>query len=476
MSMSSGSKKKTPSPTYGPLSQSSELRKSVEAVYAYPEKGKLTLLGRKAFNLLLANAMKQGIDCEWYSIDVYELANDIRYDSNDIKRLESVLTEMQRTILRWNILKEENDKTITVRNQVQLLGAVQIMGGYTDSDRRNAVARTVKYKFDSEVKKSLLAPEIYARINLQLQATIKSAFSLALYEQLIRYRNNIGGDGWAYTVKLPWQTWRNLLLGGEYNVAFEEYRYFNRDVIAKSLKELNQRITDFEFEVLVSKSKRTVTDIQFRIRESPQVSLPLISSEPLINTEQIQRRLEALSFSETEISKLLRANDLANLEDAAQDIEARLKRGDLNPIRNKAAYFLDSLRRLKKCQPTESNIENIESHNPLHRVAEQKNIRVVEEISTPRSAEEAGLSWQDVEPWLIELTADLRSEILDEYIRQEKNPAVISAYKKYGLKSPMVQVVFVPWVESNWLSEDLFPGKGILSSYEESPELQVGDG
>ncbi|CAM5529408.1 hypothetical protein TMEC54S_00235 [Thauera mechernichensis] len=425
-----------------------ELRKAVDAVYAYPQQGKLTLVGRKAFNLLLANAMDQGADREWYEIEIGELAKDIRYDSNDIKRLESTLNEMQRTLLKWDVLETINDQEIPIRDSVQLLGAVRLIGGLTEDGKRSPIARQVRYKFDERVKQRLLVPEVYARINLQLQATIKSAYTLALYEQLIRYRGNNGSDGWNYTVKLPWREWRNLILGGDYSAGYENYKYFGRDVLAKSLKELNERVLDYEFELLVFKDGRSISDLQFRLRERAQGSLSLASDDPLIDTAGISKRLEAFELKKTEISKLLRVNDLLLLEEAADETEARLRRGDLNPIRNKPAYFLNALNRVKDYARTGAPSDA--SHEVVSKTVEADIDYQAASQGTERAVAqqaEMGRTWADIEADLNALPEEIQTEIIDAFIDAETNRAVLAAYAKHGFKSPMVRVAFTPWFE-----------------------------
>lgn len=431
--------------------QRGELRKAVDAIYAYPQQGKLTLVGRKAFNLLLANAMEQGVDRDWYAIDIGDLAKDIRYDSNDIKRLENTLNEMQRTLLKWDVLETIDDETVPVRDSVQLLGAVRLVGGLTKDGKRSPIARAVHYQFDPRVKKRLLVPEVYARINLQLQATIKSAFTLALYEQLIRYRNNITADGWAYTVKLPWREWRNLILGGEYNLAFEEYKYFSRDVLVRCLKELNERIFEYDFEVQVFKDRRVVTDIQFRLRERVQAAFHLSPDEPLIDTEGISHRLEAFDLKKLEINKLIRMTDLVLLEEAADETELRIRRGDLNPIRNKPAYFQDALRRIKdrsRGGPSYARGSVVDSEAVELQTKLTSAGKAPKKQKALTAQEPTGRSWAEIEERFLKLPENLRNQLIEEFIDQEKNPAVVAAYAKQGFKSAMAKVAFTPWFET----------------------------
>lgn len=427
-----------------------ELRKAVDAVYAYPQQGKLTLVGRKAFNLLLSNAMDQGVEREWYEIEIGELAKDIRYDSNDIKRLESTLNEMQRTLLKWDVLETINDQAVPIRDSVQLLGAVRLIGGLAEDGKRSPIARQVRYKFDERVKQRLLVPEVYARINLQLQATIKSAYTLALYEQLIRYKGNNASDGWCYTVKLPWREWRNLILGGDYSPGYENYKYFGRDVLAKSLKELNERVLDYEFELLVFKDGRTISDLQFRLRERVQASLSLTSDEPLIDTAGISKRLAAFDLKKAEITKLIRVTDLLLLEEAADETEARLRRGDLNPIRNKPAYFHNALSRIKEHSRTGVRADGAQVVDAEAVEVETSDVVAAAESSSAQTEvppAAMGKSWPEVEAALESLTEEVRTEIIDSFIDAETNRAVLAAFAKQGFKSPMVRVAFTPWFE-----------------------------
>lgn len=432
-----------------PPFQRGELRKAVDAVYAYPQQGKLTLVGRKAFNLLLANAMEQGVERDWYEIEIGELAKDIRYDSNDIKRLETTLNEMQRTLVKWNALETINDETVPVRDSVQLLGAVRLIGGVAaDGTRVTAVARSVRYQFDPRVKQRLLVPEVYARINLQLQATFKSAFALAMYEQLIRYRSNVATDGWAYTVKLPWREWRSLILGGDYSAMYETYKYFGRDVLTKSLKELNERVSDQEFEVLVFKEGRQISDLQFRLRDRVQSTLEFAHDEPLIDTSGVARRLEAFEITKSEVNRLIRLNDLFILEEAAGETQLRLRRGDLNPVRNKSAYFMNALARIKERMRTgvsPANELDIEAEEGKPVAKKPKAASTKKSVAASAPIEPEVLSWGDIESWFLALNDVRQQELIDQFIDQERNPAVVAAYAKQQFKSAMVKVAFAAW-------------------------------
>ena len=420
-----------------------ELRKAVDAIYAYPEKGRLSLITRKAFNLLLARAMESGPEHEWYEISVRELARDIRYNSNDMKHLENTLNAMQTTILKWDILEEIGDRKRHVRNSIQLLGQVQIISGVS-SDGEATSAKTIRYTFNSQIKQRLLVPEIYARINLQLQNEFSSTHTLALYEQVIRYKGNVSADGWAYTVKLPWREWRKLILSGESGEIYEEWKYFRRDVIMKAIKELNVVLTDFEVEVIVHKSGKLVSDLQFRLRQKAQPSFELLSEpRPIIDTESLAPRLERLGLTAKEIDRLVSNSDASLLEEIAAGMEARLKRRDLPAVRDAAAYFASELRRLKQSS-YEAQASHVKSKKGAS--AHAKASPAQTEETKPRRTARTKAGQTDVEQRFADLPEAVRDAWIEKFASSLNNPAVVSEIVRKGVSGPIVRAVFIPWL------------------------------
>lgn len=439
-----------------------ELRKAVDAIYVYPHQGRLTLMSRRAFNLLLARAMEDGVDKEWYEIPISELAKDMRFDSKDMKHLEDTLDAMQTTLLKWDVIDTQSGKSVRVRDSVQLLGAVQLIGGYDPAGPRSGVARTVRYQFDKRVKQRLLVPEVYARINLQLQTEFSSSHTLALYEQVIRYRSNTSTDGWAYTVKLPWREWRNLLLGGDSTNVYEQYKYFSRDVLNKALRELGQVVTEFEFEMLVFKTGRVIDKLQFRMRPKAQQSLGLKVSQPLIDTGTIHNRLLKIGLKEADISKILDDNDPEVVKDAASQTEARLRRSDLNPLGNVTAYFVDAMKRVRD-QIKEAREKNQKLSGPdqkgkdakadasgveiLDPEVPQKGRRRPDTLSEKRAVKEG---WEEVEDHFRQLPKEERDALVEQFVESiSENAALMREINRRGLEGPLVRASFVPWLKRN---------------------------
>lgn len=416
-----------------------ELRKAVDAIYAYPERGRLSLITRKAFNLLLARAMESGPEQEWYEIQVKDLARDIRYNSKDMKHLENTLNAMQTTLLKWDVLEEINGRERHIRNSIQLLGQVQIISGVT-GDGSVTAAKTVRYTFNTEIKQRLLVPEIYARINLQLQNRFSSSHTLALYEQVIRYKGNVGADGWAYTVRLPWRDWRKLILSGDPAEIYEIWKYFRRDVIMKALKELNAVLADFEVEAIVHKNGKEVTDLQFRLRLKRQPSLEFpCEPTPIIDTASIVPRLERLGLTGKEIDRLITNHDTLLLEEVALNTETRAKRADLPPLKSVGAYFSSELKRIQ------NSLSAASVSKPGSSKVVEPASRNTERNASPKPSQESF----DLEQFFMRQPEKSRNTILEAFAESLTNPAVVSEYARKGISSPIVRSVFIPWLRTH---------------------------
>ena len=441
-------------------SRPAELRKAVDAIYVYPHQGRLTLMSRRAFNLLLARAMESGVDQEWYEIPIAELAKDMRFDSKDMKHLEDTLDAMQTTLLKWDAIESLSGRSVRVRDSVQLLGAVQLVGGYDPSGPRSGLARTVRYQFDKRVKQRLLVPEVYARINLQLQSEFSSSHTLALYEQVIRYRSNTSADGWAYTVKLPWRDWRNLLIGGDGTTVYEQYKYFSRDVLNKALRELSQVVSEFDFEMLVYKTGRTIDKLQFRMRPKAQQSLGLTVTKPLIDTGNMHAQLLKLGVKEADISKILDDFDPEIVKEAAKQTEARVRRTDLQPLGNPTAYLLDTVKRIRD-QVQAAQVRNQKIPGPSDDAKKDEapaggvdvldaeeapaKRRRANSLSERRSVKEG---WEEIESQFRDLPKKKRDALVQQFVASvSDNQALSRELARGGFDGPLVRASFVPWLK-----------------------------
>ena len=82
----------------------------------------ISLLQRKIWNVLLANAFDDLLSKEEYSIKIKDLAEILKFDSNDIELVKEAVTKMQKVLVQWNVLEKDDEAWISS----QFLGEVNI--------------------------------------------------------------------------------------------------------------------------------------------------------------------------------------------------------------------------------------------------------------------------------------------------------------------------------------------------------------
>lgn len=301
------------------------LRKAVEAIAIKPRAGKLTLLSRKLFNILLAKAQGQGLSEPVHRIQLSELCSIAQFDSGDTELVKEHLRKMVSTTVEWsNGVKGSRRWGITT-----LIGGVELI--------ENGQRCTIEWTYSEQIKEKLLAPNVYTRLSLQFQNSFRSAAALALYEICVRYVDSPG----QLTMRMPWIEWRPTLTGTpdtDKEQVYSEYKYFKRDVIKPSVAEVNA-LTQIEVELIEHKQGRSVSDIQFIVRPKQQSALELEDNN-LFDMSLVSRML-ALGLSQPQAEKLYADHDEGQVRAALDYTEKRQKQKP--PVENVAGYFRRAL-------------------------------------------------------------------------------------------------------------------------------------
>ncbi|NBJ14821.1 MAG: replication initiation protein [Dehalobacter sp. 4CP] len=120
----------------------------------------MSLLQRKIWNVLLANAFDDLLSKDEYSIKIKDLAEILNFDSNDIKIVKEAVTKMQTMLVQWNVLEKDDEIWIST----QFLGEVKIT-------KKGGV---ICYTWGKSLREKLHNPTMYAKINLAIQSRFKS--------------------------------------------------------------------------------------------------------------------------------------------------------------------------------------------------------------------------------------------------------------------------------------------------------------
>ena len=235
------------------------LLKHVNAVAFVPVKGgkRISLVGRRVFNILLHRSMADG-DLDEYHAPLHEIVEDTGTTSNNSTYVKKILRELMSTTVEWQSPSS---------SEIETWDACNLLSGAGITKDKKSGAVTIRWRFDSHVKEQLLKPERYSRLSLEAITQLSSHAAMALYEICARYVDNPAHT----TARQHWRWWRPVLTGVSTDNTNVEYRFFKRDFINKAIAEINSS-TNIEVRGPIEykeKDNKTISDIQFEVYLKP---------------------------------------------------------------------------------------------------------------------------------------------------------------------------------------------------------------
>jgi len=230
------------------------LAKISEVIKASPAiqiQSKISLLQRRAWNVLLANAYNELQTAEVHRVSVVELAAKLGYDSNDLDYLKETLEALGACQVKWNLLNKDDKEKWGFAN---LLASAEIENGICT------------YAFAPHLRWQLYNPRIYAKLNLRLQNRFKSQYALVLWEVCFDYFDTDRGQG--ETPFIPLETFRELM--GIEASEYQTFKALNQFVIKPAVKEINH-LTNYHVEVEQKRIGRRIGELKFRITKVKQL-------------------------------------------------------------------------------------------------------------------------------------------------------------------------------------------------------------
>ena len=254
-----------------------KINEVVKASPAIQIQSKISLLQRRAWNVLLANAYNELPNQEIHRVSMVELAAKLGFDSKNEDYLKEMLRKLRSCEVEWNLLGKDNKQKWGIAG---LLASVEIEDGICT------------YAFAPHLRLKLYNPRVYAKLNLRLQNRFKSQYALVLWELCFDYFDTERDQG--ETPFIPLDTFRTLL-GIEIG-EYPAYSIFNRAVIKPAVKEINKE-TDYHVEVEQKRIGRRIGELKFRITRIKQLPVqeslfPDIEDLPPIAVELVQARID----------------------------------------------------------------------------------------------------------------------------------------------------------------------------------------
>lgn len=313
-----------------------EFRKTNDAIGIRVKEGKLSLLSRKIFNVLMFNAQEHQVpgknsplDTEvaqkYFWMPLSDLARDASYDSRDSALLKQHLQEMQG--IRLVI---EDKRQWTSENLISSIKLVNPAG----LKNKHAGKVWVGYAFPPEVHELVMTPGTYTKLSIFYQGLLRTGAGLALYEICRKFLTNPS----RLTNRDTYERWFVVLSG----VTLESpddlplYKYFKRDVLHKAMAEINA-LTDIHVELIEHKTGRKITHLQFKVAPAAQAQLEF-PPPPVIDSEFLDK-LVAVGMTQAEAQNTIAAHGYTRTRAALVVLENRLKQPGAQPLAAPLAYL-----------------------------------------------------------------------------------------------------------------------------------------
>ena len=335
------------------------LKKPVQALVMIPKVGKLTVIARKLYNVLLHSALQEIAEFKnlgkvlpathLFSAHLHDLLDPIETGSSNLRALAKIhLKEMVSTQVEWDCPEAKKGGIWGISNLLSEANLKYKLG--VDSKVAPLIA---EWSFPPSILRALENPEMYAQLNIIQIAKLTSYETLVLYEICTRYRTNFDGltnkndpDWWvrALSNKQPTIDPKTSV------VKMRPWAKFKDDKIKSAIAEINSK-TDLNIEMIEERTGKKITAVQFKVTRKESDAIDQISTVKL--SPDIAEQAARLDLSLDKVLELLK-NGLSEsvLKVGLIKLEARIAREELLPIGSKMAYIrsvvLDSDKNIAK--------------------------------------------------------------------------------------------------------------------------------
>ena len=393
-----------------------KINEVIKASPAIQIQSKVSLLQRRAWNVLLANAYNELPNKDIHSVSMVELAAKLGFDSGNQEYLKKVLKSIVDCTVEWNLLNKDNKE---VWGAASLLASAEIENGICT------------YGFAPHLRRQLHNPRIYAKLNLRLQNQFTSKYALILWEVCFDYFDTDRDKG--ETPFIPLEIFKSLM--GLEETDYPVYKVLNQSVIKPAIKEIND-LTNYLVEVEQKRMGRKVAELKFRIAKVKQLPVQESVFPDIENLHPV-----AIALVQAEIDRKVAENivdqqwafvtpeklsppgtypDFAAY--VAEKIEMSLSAAT---VENRTGYIIEAIR---------ENYQDARVQKARQKRTEKLREKALEDLTEEFRAKRATLIRQAVHahPELVELAAErIQSYMVRERLLEHKT--VMDAYQKGGM-------------------------------------------
>jgi len=375
---------------------------------------RLSLTQRKLVNALLYHAYDTLLIEDTHTIPIPLLMEIIGFDSRNQNHLKKAIRGLTETSIEWDMMA---DGGTSVWEVATLLSYARIQNG------------KCTYRYDKSLAEKLHDPSVFAKINLSVVRDIRSAHTLALYENCFRY------IGIGKTPKWDIDVFRKLLAVDGLS-SYQQFKILKRDLISPAMKEINQ-LSNIKVELKTEKKGRTITSVQFLVKKNPQMALMGIEEEDDVSASALYKPLLEEGYNKA----LVRGWILEYGEDYLQEKMTLVKRLDSEGrIKSSRAGFLKAA--IEQNYHDEGKAQE-KRQKDAQRVVKARRLREaqISERQQELRRVETAYRWacgDQMTSALAGLVEDKARQVLEEFRARLHSSVTISGYEKNGWKDPLV--------------------------------------
>jgi plasmid replication initiation protein len=400
-------------------------------------KNSVSVLQRRAWNVLLAYAYDSLPDKEMHQIKVQDLRQTLDFTSNNEDHLKQALENLCGCVVTWNTLHKDGKSW----NATALLSHATIKNGICH------------YAYSSILREYLYNPRMYARISLSMQNKFSSKYSLALYELCVDYLNF--RTGWGETPSISIPDLRTLM--GLKDQDYPEFKKLNQKVIKPSVQEL-KKVSDLTVMVMYHRINRRIESVKFKVEKKkkpiPQKSdqKPLKPLREIVENHPLALRMQAdFCLTARQSVVILERFPKSYITEVLELVEIYYKEGKVN---NLAPYTLKALN--EDFRDRKSSFEMDRQKRAEQAMDDLKASQNAKEDYQNLKGEFTSLRKEKTSAYLDSLSKEDRSEIFDKFLSEyvEKDPVMSPVLLKLGKNSPMIDALFHDFVCREFLSDE----------------------
>lgn len=410
------------------------LRKPVSALAISPKAGKITLLARKTWNVLLHRAQEQGFDEEKHQAPLNEIVRGLDFNSRDLKIVKDHLRSMVSTAVEWQSPTTGETPTWTVSGLLAHAKIEKVRGEVW-----------VEWSYAVNMRNELLDPDVYAKLALDIISQFSTHAALVLYEIGKRY-SAIG-----QTSRQPWQWWVPVLTGRamDERTAKLEYRIFKRDYLRPALAEVGA-IADVEMDLVEHKVGRFISELQFTVKKKAQRALALSSASKPVDLD-LMARAERAGIEHARAEQLATEYGEEALASGLEALAKRTEKAFPEPIRDPFRY-LKSLMPGQAAAIVEEHEAREEAKSPEAVAVKATEVKQewVKQWTLARHEQIA----QEIEGFPKERQDELSAQLLESMKRRSVHPARLQCLQTKGWWHPMVRHEMISYYASGAYGDD----------------------